>query len=148
MGKKSKYQDIKTCARCKEEFSWYECPSSYCRKCSREIGYESRERISNQLYNGDTSKFDRNKNLLKLYGISLFQFDEMLSGQGGLCFICNIASEKWIVDHDHACCPGKKTCGQCVRWILCYKCNAMLTQDDPKILRRAAELLEERQQIV
>lgn len=27
------------------------------------------------------------------------------------------------VDHDHACCPGTRSCGLCVRGILCPTCN-------------------------
>jgi hypothetical protein len=27
------------------------------------------------------------------------------------------------VDHDHNCCPGEKTCGRCVRDIICDECN-------------------------
>lgn len=27
------------------------------------------------------------------------------------------------VDHDHACCPASRSCGQCVRGYLCHECN-------------------------
>lgn len=44
----------------------------------------------------------------------------------------------------HDCCSGKKSCGQCVRGLLCNRCNPMLgyADDDPSLMWRAIEYLE------
>ncbi len=30
------------------------------------------------------------------------------------------------VDHDHKCCPGKRSCGKCVRGVVCNRCNTAM----------------------
>jgi hypothetical protein len=58
------------------------------------------------------------------------------------CDICG-TSAHLHVDHDHACCDGKYSCGACVRGFLCTSCNNGLGRfrDDPALLRAAAEYL-------
>jgi hypothetical protein len=48
-----------------------------------------------------------------------------------------------VVDHDHRCCPGDKSCGQCVRGLLCQNCNAAagMVGDDPSRARALADYL-------
>jgi hypothetical protein len=63
------------------------------------------------------------------YGITPAQYDEMLARQGGVCGICKgpphgrSTTVYFSVDHDHACCPGPRSCGKCVRGLLCLRCN-------------------------
>jgi hypothetical protein len=47
------------------------------------------------------------------------------------------------VDHDHSCCPGKITCGNCVRGVLCAPCNLMIgsARDCPERLAGAVAYL-------
>ena len=66
------------------------------------------------------------RQVIKKYGISVEQFNEMLDVQRGMCAICSITLTKqtsMCVDHDHACCPTSQACGKCVRGILCHACN-------------------------
>lgn len=33
-----------------------------------------------------------------------------------------------VIDHDHACCAGARSCGACVRGIVCHRCNHAIAQ--------------------
>lgn len=91
--------------------------------------------------------------LLKRFKITAKEKQALLDEQGGVCAVCGSSDpagksgKGWSVDHDHSCCDnesGKPTCGQCIRGILCNRCNrAMgLMADDPARLRAAADYLE------
>ena len=76
---------------------------------------------------------------IKRKGITLDQYDEMLSSQGGVCFVCHqppSGSYRLHIDHDHACCNSQDSCGKCVRALLCAGCNLALgsVQDSKEIL--------------
>lgn len=63
--------------------------------------------------------------------ITADEYDAMLEAQGGACAICRRTAEdvqqrRLHVDHDHGCCPGKNSCGRCVRGLLCVSCNSRL----------------------
>jgi len=60
------------------------------------------------------------------YKLTKEQYDEMAK-EG--CYICS-STEFLQVDHDHACCPGTKSCGKCVRGIVCSSCNRHLGKFD------------------
>ena len=65
------------------------------------------------------------------YGLTLEGYLEMLDGG---CKVCGARADLHI-DHDHKCCPGKKSCGKCVRGVLCHNCNIALghMKEDPRI---------------
>ncbi|KKL81777.1 hypothetical protein LCGC14_1991340 [marine sediment metagenome] len=79
----------------------------------------------------------RRKNLQRLYGITLEDYERMLKEQGGGCAICGVAPKKLshAVDHNHK--TGK------VRGILCHMCNRGLAffRDKPERLTEAAAYL-------
>lgn len=88
--------------------------------------------------------FDR---VLKMYNLTRDEYEALLFAQNGVCAICLSPPGRrgWAVDHDHSCCPGPRSCGKCVRGLLCDKCNIGLGyfNELPALLKRAANYLEE-----
>jgi len=83
------------------------------------------------------------------YGLSADEYLKLLDEQDGACGICGALAKSAFelgVDHDHRCCPGQKSCGACVRGLLCDPCNSAigLLRDSPEVLRLAAGYLESR----
>ena len=84
----------------------------------------------------------------KTYGVTRERFEEMWAQQGGKCPVClrdlartsTSRHARVNVDHDHGCCAGATSCGQCVCGLLCGRCNSTigLLGDDPSVLERAA----------
>ncbi|MFF8290006.1 endonuclease VII domain-containing protein [Streptomyces sp. NPDC016309] len=83
-----------------------------------------------------------------LYRLAPGRYAEMLATQGGVCAICEQPDGNGLalcVDHDHGCCPdAARTCGRCVRGLVCSACNHGLGKfrDSPELLRAAAAYLE------
>lgn len=67
---------------------------------------------------------------LRMFGISPEDMRRMFENQEGLCGICSVlmlyrgrALRSVTVDHDHRCCPGRGSCGKCIRGLICRSCN-------------------------
>jgi hypothetical protein len=94
-----------------------------------------------------TSGQAKNHHLAETFGITLEEYDQILAGQGGGCAICGKTQEvngnRLAVDHDHSCCPSTRSCGKCVRGILCRECNRALGlfKESPEIVRSAIQYL-------
>lgn len=72
---------------------------------------------------------NRARRLKHMYNITESTWDDILVSQGGLCALCGTpepGSKGWALDHDHSCCPGVRSCGACLRGILCGSCNTGL----------------------
>lgn len=71
--------------------------------------------------------------------------------QAGLCACCGKPMLREgkdpmsvVTNHDRTCCPGKKSCGRCVRGLIHRNCNLVLgyAKDDIEVLQAAALYLE------
>lgn len=67
---------------------------------------------------------------LSSYGLTQEAFGRLLDAQGHACWMCLEPFEdgqRICIDHDHKCCPDdRKSCGRCVRGLLCMSCNTAL----------------------
>lgn len=83
------------------------------------------------------------------YGLTSEAYEALLVAQRARCAICGTDDPRdarvtlWTVDHDHACCPGPRSCGRCIRGLLCGPCNKGLGMfgDNPAVLESAAAYL-------
>lgn len=83
------------------------------------------------------------------YNVTPEEYQRKLENQDYRCLICkrhaNELGKPLGVDHDHGCCPqSSRSCGKCVRGLLCFNCNTGLgsLQDNPEFLRIAANYIE------
>jgi hypothetical protein len=79
------------------------------------------------------------------YQLTPERYDAMYMCQGGACAICGTPEDTLFIDHNHECCPGKNTCGECVVALLCSNCNVAigLLRESPLVADRAAAYLRE-----
>lgn len=117
------------------------CPE--CRKNRSKI-YEAKHRVR-----GPSDPKQTQKHKLKYrFGISVERYEAMVKNQGGKCAGCGNPpkpNKVLYIDHDHACCSGEKSCGECIRQLLCQQCNTALgwINDDKKILESMIQYLEQ-----
>ena len=115
-----------------------------CKTCNRE-----RARQWQRAKRAADPDYATNIALKTKYGITLARYEAMLREQGGGCAICGATQpggrgRRFHVDHDHSCCPGQKSCGECVRALLCHGCNVgigSLGENPDRLLAAAAYLL-------
>lgn len=70
---------------------------------------------------------------IRRHSITKDRLDNLIASQGGRCGICGDVTTLFI-DHDHNCCPtGGRSCGQCIRGMLCPLCNNLLGQARDKV---------------
>lgn len=116
--------------------------SRYCKECSIIKGRKFRE---GKLSNESTKGYYRAARLKERYGMTLEQYDSILSSQGGKCAICsyipNENGEVLAIDHDHS--TGK------IRGLLCRSCNSGLGyfKDNTEVMRKAIIYIKAQQWI-
>jgi hypothetical protein len=134
-----------------------------CKECKRERTRDNRERRNAQARARYATSSKRQRahswawksrhpsrvrdyRLKRLYRLTPDAYAALLSAQGGCCALCGdpFGRETPRIDHDHACCPGERSCGSCIRGLLHHRCNRGLGffGDSPATLRCAAAYLE------
>jgi hypothetical protein len=62
----------------------------------------------------------KEKSIKYRFGLTLSEYDAMLM-EG--CAVCK-SFDRLCIDHDHNCCPGARSCGKCIRGVLCSRHNS------------------------
>jgi len=146
---------MKTCSTCKldkplDEFharnASIDGKSYVCNKC---------DSARKKTYHAANKNVRQRQGLRKKFGMTLDDYDRMLADQDGLCgnvgcFNAPDPSRRcFAVDHDRKCCPGEKSCGQCIRAILCLGCNTalgLLNEDVDRLLGLIKYLTDDNRQ--
>jgi hypothetical protein len=98
----------------------------HCKQCNRAKGQAWRaahpERVKerNAVYS------------ITSHGITVEQYQVMLAAQGGACADCGEVKALEI-DHDHECCDRIRSCGKCVRDLVCGSCNVKRWHADRRV---------------
>lgn len=116
--------------------------SSYCKECSRQYDNERYypNRVKSEFKSSTQQEcvschiiqpkaaFHRGRRSCRIcvtakqYSLTRQQYDDLLLQQNNQCAICG-STAKLYIDHDHSCCTGAKSCGRCIRGMLCHQCN-------------------------
>src|ERR1700741_3878738 len=91
---------------------------------------------------------EKSRKLIYYYRITLIEYEELLVKQNGRCKICPNTPKTagtLVVDHSHSCCPGRRSCGKCIRGLLCSACNTAigLLEDDVSRMAQAIIYINE-----
>jgi hypothetical protein len=127
---------------------------SYCDECKPIVRREQLDRKNaarnKQFALDPVRRAERKRKGIERYGISQERYEDLLAMQSGACAICGRppsgkgpSGQRLHVDHDHRCCSGTKSCGECVRGLLCSSCNMAIgyLQDDPAVIQAAVDYL-------
>lgn len=83
---------------------------------------------------------------LSRHHLTVAEYEKILADQGGVCAGCKTETGEhlWNIDHDHGCCAGQWSCGECVRGLLCAPCNkaAGFVEDNAETLLRLANYVD------
>lgn len=138
-------QGRKECARCRE---WH-AEESYGPSAKNVDGLRSECAACRRAHHSQNKEVHRARRTLAAFNITWEQRAQMLAEQGGRCMACrrpDPGPKGWCIDHDHACCPeGGRSCGECIRGILCSRCNLTLglVGDDPELLQDMINYLQD-----
>lgn len=96
-----------------------------------EVSEETRERqASSQKKRTDRVRAEpharRNTSYKTRYKRTVKDYDTTMAEQGGHCALCpstGSVKRRLCWDHNHDCCKGYRSCGKCMRGLLCIGCN-------------------------
>lgn len=118
------------CARTSNHGGPCATPEAMARARRRKVEWERVNGRRRYLEDPGNVRQRRRKHKFVHYGLTQVRFDSLLQKQGYACGMCHkpFGGEQLIcIDHDHNCCPGReRSCGECIRGLLCLSCNTTL----------------------
>lgn len=137
---------------------WAEDPSVRERHKVAQDRWEENNVEERNEYRANWAKMDRVENIvayherelardMKKYGTTVEWYRDRLIAQCGVCALCNHLShhhgtiQRLQVDHNHKCCDlHTKSCGKCLRGLLCADCNLLLSYLE-KLLKETTSIV-------
>ena len=121
---------MKTCTKCKRELPVDQCRDNRraCKGCAAKDfkEYYASHKTETAEYNKKYRTEHKEERALyevgRRYNITPGQY-RVMTANG--CEVCG-SKENLHIDHDHRCCTGRYTCGQCLRGVLCRNHNVAL----------------------
>ena len=111
---------------------------AYYQKNKSLIAKKSKVRYLEDKAAGKVQAYHKNRHLVKTYGITVGEWEDLFNSQGRACAVCRDSDTKnsWYVDHNHH--TGE------IRGILCNGCNVLIgmAKDHPQVLQDAKNYLE------
>ena len=132
--------------------AWYAANPKRCAKTRAKNYQENKQKYKDNAamfskrHPNRRRKIARKCHLKTTFHMTLEDFAKLFTKQRKRCAGCGSKrhhGKGWNIDHDHACCPSRKSCGKCIRGILCARCNQALglLQDSIATLTRLARYL-------
>ncbi len=133
---------MKECLECQTDISGTHYRTVRCKPCQKKRNREGANERRRNSYTSYYKLYDRNRYILKRFGLSPEEYQLLLEKQDGRCAICDRTPEEvddgrmLAVDHDHE--TGE------IRGLLCRPCNTGIGQlgDNPARIKRALDYLE------
>ncbi len=70
----------------------------------------------------------RTQTAYEAHRLAKYEYDALMNKHAGRCHACR-KNEATVIDHDHNHCGRTRSCGTCVRGVLCNSCNVSLRKD-------------------
>lgn len=144
---------MKLCAKCKIEKSAkaFSKGTPWCKSCKSK--YDAKYRKKPEI-KAKAREVNYKEHIYRQYKLRIDDVALLAKKQNYKCSICkngladvydfDVKRYGLVIDHDHSCCPGNKSCGKCIRGLLCRECNLLLghCKDDIDRLKNAIKYLK------